>query len=220
VSAALSAGFERLVGQKPNDEQVRRLHEVKDALGLADNDALWLVLIALEHYDALYRDYPARIAEEARRTLADVQRGFAEAATLEAKRAHRKLAEAVAEAASKIAAKRTDVARLQGYVAAAASMVTYGALCLWMGFALGSGRVPPWTQGTGVRRLISAAIGAPAGWLLMLLMLPLAGFWARAGWMAARAPRASAKEVAAGCALVSLAIAATAALTALVFQVL
>jgi hypothetical protein len=55
---------------------------------------------------------PRRIAEEARRTLEEVKRGFAEAAAVESKRAHRKLAEAVADAGVKIASKRTDVARL------------------------------------------------------------------------------------------------------------
>jgi hypothetical protein len=219
VSESLSAGFERLIGKK-SDEEVRRLYEVKDALGLADNDALWLVLVALEHYDALYRTYPAQIAEEARRTLADVQRGFADAAAVESKRAHRKLAEAVADAGVKIASKRTDVARLQGFAAAIASMVAFGALCLSMGYALGSGRVPPWTQGTGARRLITAAIGAPAGWILLLLLLPLAAHWGQAGWVAARAPQATAQEAVAGWAMVSVAIAAAAALAALVVRVL
>ena len=218
LSEALSAGFERLVGRKASDEQVRRLHEVKDALGLADNDALWLVLVALEHYDTLYRDYPARIAEEARRTLAEVQRGFGDAASLEAKRAHRKLAEAVADTGLKIAARRTDVARVQGFAAASASMVAFGALCLSLGYGLGSGRVPPWTHGTGVRRLISAAIGAPAGWMMLLLLLPMAAFWGRAGWTAARAPQATAKEAAAGWMLLSLAITAAGALVALVVR--
>jgi hypothetical protein len=219
VSEASSAGFERLIGKK-SDEEVRRLYEVKEALGLADNDALWLVLVALEHYDTLYRAYPARIAEEARRTLADVQRGFAAAAAVESKRAHRKLAEAVADAGVKIASKRTDVARLQGFAAACASMVSFGALCLSMGYALGSGRVPPWTHGTGARRLIAAAIGAPAGWMLLLLLLPLAAHWGRAGWVAARAPQATAKEAVAGWAMVSLAIAAAGALASLVVRVL
>jgi hypothetical protein len=220
VNEVLSSGFERLVGQKATDEEVRRLHEVKDAVGLADNDALWLVLMALEHYDTLYRDYPARIAEEARRTLADVQRGFADAASLEAKRAHRKLAEAVADAGLKIAAKRTEVARMQGFAVAVAGMVTFGSLCLAMGYALGSGRVPPWTQGTGARRLISAAIGAPAGWVVLLLLLPMAGFWGRVGWMAARAPQATAREAAAGWGLVALAMAGIAALTTLLMRIL
>lgn len=59
---ALSSSFERLLGHKASDEQVRRLYEVKDALKLGDNDALWTVVLALEHYDSLYREYPARLA--------------------------------------------------------------------------------------------------------------------------------------------------------------
>jgi hypothetical protein len=219
VSQALSAGFERLIGKK-SDEEVRRLYEVKDALGLADNDALWLVLVALEHYDALYRTYPAQIAEEARRTLADVQRGFAEAAAVESKRAHRKLAEAVAAAGVKIASKRTDVARLHGFAAASASMVAFGALCLSMGYALGSGRVPSWTQGTGARRLITAALGAPAGWMLLLLLLPLAAYSARLGWAGAHAAGATPREVLVGWVRVVLAISGAAALTTLAVRVL
>jgi hypothetical protein len=219
VSESLSAGFERLIGKK-SDEEVRRLYEVKDALGLADNDALWLVLVALEHYDALYRTYPAQIAEEARRTLAEVQRGFAAAAAVESKRAHRKLADAVADAGVKIASKRTDVARLQGFAAASASMVAFGALCLSIGYALGSGRVPPWTKGVGARRLITAALGAPAGWMLLLLLLPLAAHWGRAGWVVARAPQATVKEVAAGWAMLILALAAAGTLVSLLGRVL
>jgi hypothetical protein len=220
VSEALSASFERLLGQKATEEQVRRLYDVRDGLQLADNDALWTVLLALEHYDALYREYPARIADEARRTLAEVKEAFAGAAAAEAKRAHRNLAEAVAAAAVKIAAKRTEVARIQGFVAALAAMVAFGALCLSLGYALGAGRVPPWTQGNGARRLIGAALGAPAGWVLLLLLLPMAARSAKSGWAAIRAAGATSREVAAGWARVLLAIAAPAALTTLVLRLL
>jgi hypothetical protein len=93
VNEALTSSFERVLDKKATDEEVRRLYEVKEALKLDDNDAMWVVLFALEHYDGLYREYPARIAEEARRTLEEVRGGFADAARLEAKRAHRRLAE-------------------------------------------------------------------------------------------------------------------------------
>jgi hypothetical protein len=220
VSEALSSSFERLLGQKASDEQVRRLYEVKDALKLGDNDALWTVVLALEHYDNLYREYPARLAEETRRALADVQRGFAEAAAIEAKRAHRKLAEAVAAASVKIADKRTSVARIQGFAAAAATMVCFGGLCLSMGYALGSARVPPWTQGSGARRLIGAALGAPAGWVVLLLLLPMAAHVARSGWVAAHATGATTKEAAVGWGKVLLAAAGTAALATLLLRLL
>lgn len=220
MSVALSSSFEQLLGRKAGEEEIRRLYEVRDALKLDDNDALWLVLCALEHYETLYRDHPARIAEEARRALADVQQGFAAAAAVESKRAHRKLAEAVAEAGIKIAAKRTDVARVQGFSAAVATMVAFGSLCLSIGYALGSGRVPPWTQGSGARRLIGAALGAPAGWVLLLLLLPVAAYSARSGLVAARAPGATTREVAAGWARLLLTIAGAAAAATLVVRLL
>jgi hypothetical protein len=220
VSDALSSSFERLLGRKPSDDQVRRLYEVKEALKLGDNDALWTVLLALEHYDVLYREYPTRIAEEARRTIREVQRGFEEAAALEAKRAHRKLSESVAAAALKIATHRTEMARVQGVAVAAALMVMFGSLCLSMGYALGSARIPPWTQGAGAHRLIGAALGAPAGWMLLLLLLPLSAHSARVGWAGARAEGAPTREVVVGCARVLLALAGAAALATLVLRVL
>jgi apolipoprotein N-acyltransferase len=56
--------------------------------------------------------------------------------------------------------------------------------------------------------------------MLLLALLPLAAHWGRAGWAAARAPQATAKEAAGGWALLSLAIAAVGALAALVLRVL
>ena len=174
MSDSLSAGFARLLGQQASEEQKRRLYEVRDTLGLADNDALWLVLIALEHYDGLYREYPIRIADEARKTVADVQKAFAAAAALESKRALRKLADAVADASLRVAEEKTSAARVQGFALALAVTVLFGSLCLAMGHAMGSGRFPPWSHGNGVERIVSAMLGAPAGWVVALALVPIA----------------------------------------------
>ena len=56
--------------------------------------------------------------------------------------------------------------------------------------------------------------------MLLVLLLPLAAHWGRSGWVAARAPQATAKEALAGWALVSMAIAAAGALAAVVVRVL
>jgi len=207
VTAHIADGFARLVGRQATGPELQRLYEVRDSLGLADNDALWVVLIALEHYDSLFRAYPDRLATETRRSLDDVQQAFARAAALEAKRAHRKLAEMVADTSFKLASKRLDAARVHGFAAAAAILLAFGGLCLSMGYALGSGRLPPWTHGTGVRRLLSAALGAPVGWLLLVLVMPLSGLWFVAGLRMARAPHASRVETVMGSAVVVVAVA-------------
>ena len=205
MTAHIADGFARLVGRQATGPELQRLYEVRDSLGLADNDALWVVLIALEHYDSLFRAYPAQLATETRRSLEEVQQAFAKAAALEARRAHRKLAEMVADTSFKVASKRIDAARVQGFAAAAAILLAFGGLCLSMGYALGSGRLPPWTHGTGVRRLLSAALGAPVGWLLLVLVVPLSGLWVVAGLRVARAPHASRVEMVMGSAIVVVA---------------
>jgi hypothetical protein len=218
VSGHLADGFARLVGRHATGPELQRLYEVRDSLGLADNDALWVVLIALEHYDSLFRAYPAQLATETRRSLDDVQQAFAKAAALEAKRAHRKLAEMVADTSFKLASKRLDVVRVHGFAGAAALLLAFGGLCLSMGYALGSGRLPPWTHGTGVRRLLSAGLGAPVGWLLLVLVVPLSGLWVVAGLMVARAPHASRVEMVMGSAVVAAAVATVVAASIVLLQ--
>jgi hypothetical protein len=65
----LDDSFSKLLGRQPSDLQKQRLYQTKDALGLKNNDALWLVLIALEHYNTLYEDIPNRIENAARSSL-------------------------------------------------------------------------------------------------------------------------------------------------------
>jgi hypothetical protein len=66
---AISA-FEKLLGRESKPAEREQLYRVKEALGLRDNDALWLVLFALQYYDSLYRQFPKAIGQEALRVWA------------------------------------------------------------------------------------------------------------------------------------------------------
>ena len=59
----LETSFERLLGKRPTDVELQTLYRVKAALDLKDNDALWLVLMALQHYQTQYEKMPAEIAQ-------------------------------------------------------------------------------------------------------------------------------------------------------------
>jgi len=63
----LEQSFAKLLGRQPSDAERQRLYQVRDALGLKNNDALWLVLMALEHYQNLYESIPERIEEAAKK---------------------------------------------------------------------------------------------------------------------------------------------------------
>ena len=105
--------FEKLLGRQATDAERRRLYRVRDALGLRSNDAIWLILIALEHYSGLYDRIPGRIEAAIAEALtefgaaADAQ---AEASTAGAQRA---LVRAVADSAAQVArnAARANVQR-------------------------------------------------------------------------------------------------------------
>lgn len=62
----LEASFTKLLGRQPTDADRQQLYRVRDALQLKDNDALWLVLMALQHYQTLYAGIPDSISEAAR----------------------------------------------------------------------------------------------------------------------------------------------------------
>jgi hypothetical protein len=89
VSSPDSA-FEKLVGRRATDGERQKLYRVRDTLGIRSTDAVWTLLLALEHYLALYETIPRNL-EHATSTIlagakatADAQ---AKAAAAEMKRA-------------------------------------------------------------------------------------------------------------------------------------
>ena len=66
----LDDSFAKLLGRQPTDADRQQLYRVRDALGLKNNDALWLVLMALQHYESLYADIPDSIKQSAQKAAA------------------------------------------------------------------------------------------------------------------------------------------------------
>jgi len=106
--STIDDSFAKLLGRQPSDDEKQKLYRVKDALHLDNDDALWLVLIALQHYQTLYEQIPGAIDKVA----VDILRGFRITAEATAKAANESakadLSKAVAEVAHQVA---TDTAR-------------------------------------------------------------------------------------------------------------
>ena len=79
----LDDSFSQLLGHQPSDSDKQDLYRVRDALKLKSTDAVWMLLMALQHYKALYEEIPARIAAAVR----DVTKGARAMAEAEAKAA-------------------------------------------------------------------------------------------------------------------------------------
>ena len=127
---AISA-FEKLLGRESKPAEREQLYRVKEALGLRENDAPWLVLFALQYYDSLYRQFPKAIGQEAARVLSET-RSAADAsmrASLEQAKADLTHAMAIAaEGVAREAARRNTTQWLVAGMALGAALFGAGLL--------------------------------------------------------------------------------------------
>lgn len=111
----LEDSFAKLLGTQPTDKDRNDLYRVRDALGLKSNDALWLVLMALQHYQSQYEKVPARIEDAARRTLQNFGNAADAMAKATTESARRQVADAAARAAWDVVRKVETRERLKWF---------------------------------------------------------------------------------------------------------
>lgn len=162
--------FERLIGRQPTDKEIQSLYRVKSALDLSDNDAIWLILLALESYDTLFRRYPAMVSAEVRNTIEAQRAAMAAIADTETRKAINTLSDAVNRASEAVAVKLTRATQMQAWGWLMLGMVAFGSLCLFVGYVLGCGKVPWWApHSAGYHSFIGLILAilarAPAGWI-------------------------------------------------------
>jgi hypothetical protein len=109
----LDDSFAKLLGRQPSDTERQNLYRVRDALGLKNNDAIWLVLMALQHYQTKYEEYPEKIAQAADKTLTNLKQTADATMKASAEQTKADLAKAVAEVAKKVADSTAHKQRAQ-----------------------------------------------------------------------------------------------------------
>lgn len=167
--------FNALMGRALRKEDRERLVKVRDALGIRANDAVWDVMIALDYHLQLYSAVPKQLAAEREKLVAELD--------VLARGLGREEQGPRWKAASNRGARRSEAWLSVGQVTAlGATAVAFGGMCIAAGFAMAGRGRPPW----GAAGVLGAVLGAPAGWLVFLLLLPAAARWVRAGWAAAR----------------------------------
>jgi hypothetical protein len=189
------------VGRQASETERERLYRVRDALGLRDNDALWSIVIALEHYDSFFRQYPSKLAEETGRCIESARAAFAVAAENEAAHVQRVLSDRVAETSVEIARKLAErPVGLHRVTMVLAAVVVFGALCVSAGYSLAGPERPFWVgSGTGQRGVqIAGLLAVPAGWMTFALLIPAAVYGAKVGWGVAGDAMAERRERALG----------------------
>ena len=128
----LEQAFEKLLERQPTDGERQRLYRVRDALNIKPTDAVWTLLMALEHYQTMYEEIPRQIAEAARNTTVTI-RATAEAQAKAAREETKKgLMTAVTEAV-RATAKQHARAEHFKWVSVAVSIVSIAFLAVGWG---------------------------------------------------------------------------------------
>ena len=133
----LEQAFQKLTGKKPEAQDTKRLLRAKDTLGLASNDALWLLLIALDYHQSLYEEMPAKIRQAVDQKLTDVGKQAEKALEVKAQEAQATLTEQVAESARVIAGQRTRQAMLRAARWTAVVVALVAGAAAWAGWKAG-----------------------------------------------------------------------------------
>lgn len=178
-SEPYEAAFRQLVGRWPNEAERARFHAVRSTLRLRDDDALWALFVALEHYYTLYERFPAMIRAAASELLVACKTGTDQAlagaeqqlgnttreqthaavlaVTRSGEEAKTRLEQAIQQAAGRIALKAGLAARWPWVFGGAVGMAL--ALLLTGAVALGFGRQQGYHRGyvEGQRTALTAA---------------------------------------------------------------
>jgi hypothetical protein len=200
--------FMKVLGRPPSEQERERLYRLRDALGLRDNDAFWSIVLALEHYDAFFRQYPAQLAAETGRCIENARAAFAIAAEHQAAHVQRVLSERVAatsvELARKLAERPVGMTRIG---AVYASVVAFGALCTTAGYRLATLPRPFWVAAEGgpltPQWVFAEVLALPAGWMIFALLLPAVVHGAEVGRGMLTDPAAQRRDKVLGGALVA-----------------
>lgn len=126
--------MEKLLDRELDTEEKERLQRIQDTLQIADNDALWAVISAMEYQRAYYETLPEKISSVTEKILAELSI----AAEKEVRFAQSRLAENVVKQVEKLSWKRHIHTWLAWGTAALFLLLLYGSCLMWAGFCLGS----------------------------------------------------------------------------------
>ncbi|WP_230607469.1 DUF6753 family protein [Xanthomonas euvesicatoria] len=150
--------MESMRGRELTDAEANRLLHMQRLLGIDNNDALWVVMLALEHYQQLYEAMPPRIeaaGEVAVKRVKETADAVAAAAAATAQsELSGELARSVREVASQTARKQQWQWVAIGLVVAAVSTICAG----WVGFDKGK------TAGVAIGYAEARSEAAAASW--------------------------------------------------------
>lgn len=163
--------YSHFFGDATEGEQLR-LRELASKLNIRDNDALWTIIYTLNYFGRFYQDLPEQIRGASADCLENVRKAAEEVGTNEAQKAQVLFAETLKRSTEEILEQHKHRSFLIELFIPL-SLMCFGVfvLCL-IAFVAGAATAG---KGWGTSP-IAALLNAPAGGVLALEMIPVAGF--------------------------------------------
>lgn len=137
---AAEGSFQKLAGMPLTDKQRQRLYALRDALQLADNDALWSLIGALEWQRVFLEETPDRFGAALTKALQETKAVADRTIEASAVEAQERLAKVLGEAAQKVAADAAGTRYAKAFAVAVAVSVAALAGVWWQAGRWGSER--------------------------------------------------------------------------------
>ena len=151
----LDESFALLLNRQPTDAERQALYRVRDALALDNNDALWVILMALQYHQSQYEKFPKAIAQAAQDILVDFRVTADATAQASAQAAKADMASAVASTATKVAKQKAGTVKTQWIVACVVVVTGCLGVTGWLAYQAGDNHL--WGQGHEKMQVESAA---------------------------------------------------------------
>lgn len=162
--------YSHFFGDATEGEQLR-LRELASKLNILDNDALWTIIYTLNYFGRFYQDLPEKIRETSADCLENVRKAAEEVGVSEAQKAQVLFTETLKRSTEEIMEQHKHRSFLLELFVPL-SLMCFGVfvLCL-IAFVAGAATAG---KGWGTSP-IAALLNAPAGGVLALEMIPVAG---------------------------------------------
>ena len=131
--------LERMRGSKVTREEYHRLTMMQQALNLQDDDAVWMLFLAMEYQKTYYEQLPKKITDSTSELLKRVR----ETADREVANAQNRLIQSVIEQTEKLTARVHIIPLMPSYLLIILCLTVFGSMTYWAGLCAGLGRPLP-----------------------------------------------------------------------------
>ena len=131
--------LERMRGSKVTCEEYHRLTMMQQALNLKDDDAVWMLFLAMEYQKSFYETLPKKISD----TTSELLKRVRETADREAANAQNRLIQSVIDQTEKLTARVHIVPLMPIYLLIILCLIAFGSVTYWAGLCSGLGKPLP-----------------------------------------------------------------------------